>query len=99
MIRYVCADLEQVGTDLARRAAEVSDWLDSRAAVASTQYRNVGADELTRTVAEVDLACYQALTSAVLRLTAAASALAGCAAEMRAADEAIAGEVAAPPGR
>jgi hypothetical protein len=91
VIRYVCADLEQVGTELARRSAEVSAWLDARAAAASSQYRASCPDAVERTAAEVDLICYQALTAAVLRLAAAASALAGCAADMRESDKHIAG--------
>ncbi|HZZ51457.1 MAG TPA: hypothetical protein VFE65_31580 [Pseudonocardia sp.] len=87
MIRHVCTDLERVGTELARRAGEVSNWLDERAAAASSQYRSAHpADEHVKAAARVDLACYQALTSAMLRLTSAASALAHCANDMRAAD-------------
>jgi hypothetical protein len=91
VIRYVCADLEQVGTELARHSAEVSAWLDARAAAASSQYRTSHPDEVERTAAEVDLLCYQALTGAVVRLAAAAAALAGCAANMRESDKLIAG--------
>lgn len=87
MISHICTDLERVGTELARRAGEVSSWLDERAAAASSQYRGAHpADEDGKAAARVDLARYQALTSAMLRLTSAASALAHCANDMRAAD-------------
>jgi hypothetical protein len=87
VIRHLCTDLEQVGTELARRAGEASSWLDERAAAASSRYRGAHpADESSKNAAQADLDCYQALTVAMLRLTSAASALAHCASDMRAAD-------------
>jgi hypothetical protein len=84
VIRHICTDLEHLGTELARGGAEVSTWLDARAAAASSQYRGAHpADEPSMAAAQADLARYQALTAAMLRLTSAASSLAHCANDMR----------------
>lgn len=82
--RYVPADLEQVGAELRRRAAEAVEWLDSIA--------DGGAPEpdedvaLARAVAQVDLACYQAMSAASARLASAAESMFACAADMRGVD-------------
>lgn len=86
MTRYVPTDLEQVGTELARRAVEISTWLDSAARAGPAGVR----DGQGAAIAEVDLACYQVLSHAVLRLDAAAGALTACAADMRGVDGDIA---------
>lgn len=86
MTRYLLADLEQVGVELSRRAAEAVEWLDS---VADGGGRPVPADEdvaLAQAVAQVDLACYQAVSAAVARLVSAAESVAACAADMREVD-------------
>jgi hypothetical protein len=82
--RYVPADLEQVGAELRRRADEAVAWLDSIA--------DGGAPEpdedvaLARAVAQVDLACYQAMSAAAARLASAAESMVACAADMRGVD-------------
>jgi glycogen debranching enzyme len=86
MTRYVPNDLEQVGTELARRAAEITTWLDSAARAAPPD----GSDGHARAIAEVDLACYQALSQTSARLHAAAGAVAACATDMRSTDTDIA---------
>ncbi|WP_028938352.1 hypothetical protein [Pseudonocardia spinosispora] len=86
MTRYVTKDLEQVGTELARRAAEITTWLDSAARAAPPGVP----DEQARAIADVDLACYQALSQTADRLSAAAGAVAACAIDMRTTDADIA---------
>jgi ABC-type transporter Mla subunit MlaD len=86
-MRYVLADLEQVGDELVRQAAEVSGWLDSAAGAARVD----GADDaVAGAIAEVDLACYQALSSTEQRLRAAARAVRACASDLRDTDADIA---------
>jgi hypothetical protein len=86
--RYVPADLEEVGAELSRRAAEAVEWLDS---VADGGGRPVplAPDEdaaLARAVARVDLVCFQALSAAVARLVSAAESVAACASDMHGVD-------------
>lgn len=87
MTRYVPADLEQVGAELSRRAAEAVEWLDSIADGGAPVSSGASEDAaLARAVARVDLACYQALSAAVARLVSAAEAVAACASDMRGVD-------------
>jgi hypothetical protein len=80
--RYVLADLRQTGDELARRAAELTAWLD-REATAHDPDR-------PPEVAVADLACVRAVSAAAHRLTAAAASVAACAGAMREADGEIA---------
>jgi ABC-type transporter Mla subunit MlaD len=86
-MRYVLTDLEQVGDELVRQAAEVSDWLDSAAGAARVDSVD---NAVAGAIAEVDLACYQALSSAEQRLRAAARAVRACASDLRDTDADIA---------
>ena len=81
-MRYVLADLEQAGAEIARRAGEAADWLDAQA--------SASAEEVGEAVGLVDLACYQALSATQLRLQAAADALHACVSELREADRHVA---------
>jgi hypothetical protein len=90
VIRYVQADLEQVGTELARRASEIHDWLDAVAKYGSLIEAEPGDAVLLSAIAQVDLACYQALSSAAHRLVAASEAVAACVTSMQETDADIA---------
>lgn len=88
--RYVLADLEQVGAELARRAGEITAWLDG---VAGREPPGAAGPEqaaLNNAIARLDLACYQALSSAASRLTGAAESLAACASDVREVDSDLA---------
>jgi hypothetical protein len=100
--RYVLADLEEVGAELGRRAAEIVRWLDSVAdggvsSAASAVWGESGgaADDaaLAAAVAQVDLVCYQALSAAASRLASAADSVAACAGDMRGVDGALAARI------
>ena len=90
MTRYVLADLEQVGAELARRAAEVSAWLDAAAGRAPPTAPGSTQAELAAAIAQVDLACYQALSTAAVRLASAAESVAACADAVRVVDTELA---------
>ncbi len=81
MTRYVLADLQEVRSELTRRAAELTGWLDRQAG----EFRPPDAPALARG----DLACVQAVSAAAARLTAAADAVAACAADMDAVDSGL----------
>jgi hypothetical protein len=81
--QYVLADLLEVGDELARRAAQLTDWLDRAAA----EYRQP--IESTPGVAMGDLACIRAMSAAAARLTAAADAVKACAADLNDVDSDI----------
>lgn len=83
MTRYVLADLQEVRSELTRRASELTGWLDRQ----SSEFRPPDAPAL----AWADLACVQAVSAAAARLTAAADAVAACAADMHRADSEAAG--------
>jgi uncharacterized protein (DUF3084 family) len=87
--RYVLADLEQVGAELARRAAEVNGWLDAAAGRSPPQLR-AEESELAGAIAQVDLACFQALSATAARLASAAESVAACADAVRAVDSDLA---------
>lgn len=89
MTRYVLTDIEQVGAELARRAAEVNGWLDA-AAGRSPPLLRAEESELAGAIAQVDLACYQALSAAAARLASAAESVAACADAVRAVDAELA---------
>lgn len=78
MTRYVLADLQEVRSELTRRAAELTGWLDRQAG----EFRPPDAPALAR----ADLACIQTVSAAATRLTAAADAVAACAADMKSTD-------------
>jgi ABC-type branched-subunit amino acid transport system substrate-binding protein len=92
--RYVLPDLDQLGAELARGAAEVASWLDAVASSVAPAWhagdQTPETVELARAIARLDLACYQALSGAATRLAAAADAVSACAAAMRAADADVA---------
>jgi hypothetical protein len=88
--RYVLADLEQVGAELARRAAEVAAWLDAAAGRAPPTAPGPAQSELAAAIAQVDLACYQALSAAAARLASAAESVAACTDAVRAVDTELA---------
>ena len=83
MTQYVLADLEEVGDELARRAAQLTDWLDRVAA----GFRQP--TESTPGVAMGDLACIRAVSAAAARLSAAADAVKACAVDVDAVDSDI----------
>lgn len=83
MTRYVLADLHEVRAELTRRAAELTEWLDRQAA----EFRAPA--EAAPAMAMGDLACVQAVSAAAARLTAAADAVAACAADMEAVDSGL----------
>jgi hypothetical protein len=78
--QYVLADLREVGDELARRAAQLTDWLDRAAA----EFRQP--TESAPGVALGDLACMRAMSAAAARLSAAANAVKACAGDVDAAD-------------
>ncbi|HTK66599.1 MAG TPA: hypothetical protein VL595_29765 [Pseudonocardia sp.] len=80
MTQYVLADLREVGDELARRAAQLTDWLDRAAA----EFRQP--TESTPGVAMGDLACMRAMSAAAARLSAAADAVKACAGDVDAVD-------------
>lgn len=80
MTQYVLADLQDVGDELARRAAQLTDWLDR----AATEFRQP--TESTPGVAMGDLSCIRAMSAAAARLSAAADAIKACAGDVDAAD-------------
>ncbi|HTF46792.1 MAG TPA: hypothetical protein VK735_05020 [Pseudonocardia sp.] len=86
MTRYVLTDVEQVGAELSRRAAEVASWLDAAAGRAPPAAPGSGESELAAAIAQVDLACYQALSAAAARLASAAESVAACADAVRTVD-------------
>jgi hypothetical protein len=88
--RYVLADLEQVGAELARRAGEVTAWLDAAAGRAPPAMPGADQAELAAAIAQVDLACYHALSAAAARLASAAESVSACADAVRAVDTALA---------
>jgi hypothetical protein len=89
--RYVLADFEQVGAELARRAGEVAAWLDAAAGRAPPAMPGAADQaELAAAIAQVDLVCYQALSAAAARLTSAAESVSACADAVRAVDTALA---------
>ena len=90
MTRYVLADLEEVGAELARRAAEVAAWLDAAAGRAPPIAPAPAQAELAAAIAQVDLACYQAVSAAAARLASAAESVAACADAVRAVDTELA---------
>jgi hypothetical protein len=81
--QYVLADLQEVGDELARRAAQLTDWLDRAAA----EFRQP--TESAPGVAMGDLACIRAMSAAAARLTAAADAVKACAGDVQAVDSDI----------
>lgn len=89
-MRYVLADLEQAGQELARHADEVARWLDAAAVAPSWPDGDHPAAEV---VGLVDLACYQALSAAERRLRAAAGAMLAGLADLREVDHGIAGRI------
>jgi hypothetical protein len=118
MTRYVFADLDQVSTELTRRASEVTAWLDAVAsgggppdstatgcgaaghgAAGYPPVSGVPADPVARLVAELDLACYQAMSAASGRLVAAAESITACAADLREVDVVVARRLCAWSGR
>ncbi|HEY4017447.1 MAG TPA: hypothetical protein VGM75_02095 [Pseudonocardiaceae bacterium] len=113
MTRYVFADLDQVSTELTRRASEVTAWLDAVAsgggppdstaaghgAAGYPPVSGVPADPVARLVAELDLACYQAMSAASGRLVAAAESITACAAALREVDVVVARRLCAWSGR
>jgi hypothetical protein len=113
MTRYVFADLDQVSTELTRRASEVTAWLDAVAsgggppdstatghgATGHPPISGVPADPVARLVAELDLACYQAMSAASGRLVAAAESITACAADLREVDVVVARRLCAWSGR
>jgi hypothetical protein len=90
--RYVLIDLEQLGAELSRGAAEVASWLDAAAAAAtpSAPADEHGEPELARAIAHVDLLCYQALSVTAERLASAAGSVRACVDAMRTVDAGIA---------
>lgn len=80
MTQYVLSDLREVGGELARRAAQLNDWLDRAAA----EFRRPA--ESTPGVAMGDLACMRAVSAAATRLSAAADAVRACAGDVADAD-------------
>jgi hypothetical protein len=98
MTRYVLADIEQVGTELVRRSAEVTKWLDAVATespVGATHQPGApdppdSPGELAHAVAQIDLACYRALSATVARLDAAAGTLSEGTARVRDVDAEVA---------
>ena len=113
MTRYVFADLDQVSTELTRRASKITAWLDAVASGGSppggtaTGHGAAGyppvsgapADPVARLVAELDLACYQALSAASSRLVAAAGSITACTADLREVDVVVARRLCAWSGR
>jgi len=93
VIRYVLADLEQLGAELSRRAAEVAGWLDAAAGRAPPAPPGPGESELAAAIAQVDLACYQALSAAAGRLSSAAASVVACAEAVRTVDGEVAGRI------
>ena len=92
MTRYVLPDLEQLGAELSRGAAELASWLDAAASAVtpSAPADEHGEPELARAIAHVDLLCYQALSVTAARLTAAAGSVSACVEAMRTVDADIA---------
>jgi hypothetical protein len=95
--RYVLPDLEQLGAELARGAAEVTSWLDAAASSVAPAWHSEdqppGVVELARAIARLDLACYQALSGTAARLAAAADVVSACVEAMRAADADVAARI------
>ena len=98
MTRYVLPDLEQVGNALARRAAEVNSWLDAAAGRAPPAPLHAEEAELAGAIAQVDLACFQALSATAARLASAAESVAACAEAVRAVDADVAERICRWPG-
>jgi hypothetical protein len=98
MTRYVFADLDQVSTELSRRASQLTAWLD---AVASGGPPGSGApaDPVARLVAELDLACFEAMSATSGRLVAAAESITACLADLREVDVVVARRLCAWSGR
>jgi hypothetical protein len=74
--QYVLADLKEVGDELTRRAAQLTEWLDRAAAEFRQPTRS------TPGVAMGVLACMRAMSEAAARLSAAADAIKACAADV-----------------
>ncbi len=84
MTRYVLADVRQIGDELTRRAAELTDWLDRLAA----EHRPPPGGDAELGLAE--LACVRAVSAAALRLAAAGRSVAACAGDVDGVDSELA---------